>query len=382
MMDRLWVKLILYPTVATCAFFLFLYLALPVDKVEGIVQARLEAMMGHRYNVRFTTFDLSGVSGIEATDVEITSKPPPPNLPKEEKEKIKRVSMVIDRIEIDVALIKSLLGSPEADFEIQLGEGTLKGTYSQVSYEPVAPEPAATAPRRPPRRPARGKPVDTPEDVEEPSEDAAAADADADGEADEEDEEAIGHQIQATFEELPLNAFSVVRATIGLPLNGNLSGDLSALVGAQGELLESDVDLKIARTALGPGQLPPDVAMGFKLENVVRIGDIEIKSHVEKGKLIIDAFQSTGPDLVFQANGNVTLRQPFPLSRARINARFKLDDAFMKNNNLQGVLDFDPRLKSAKAGDWYGVLVDGSLNNLNHRFSSRPAAELDRIKPE
>ena len=80
----------------------------------------------------------------------------------------------------------------------------------------------------------------------------------------------MGHQINATFEEVPLNAISIIRSTIGLPLTGVINGDLNVFVGQASELLDGQINLKVNRTALGPGQLPPDVGMGFKLENVVR----------------------------------------------------------------------------------------------------------------
>lgn len=375
-MDRLWVKFIVYPLVAIVAFLLFLYLALPVDRVKTIVEAQCEAALGHRYNVVFTTFELSGISGFEATDIEITSKPPPPNISEEEKAKFKRISMAIDRLEGSVGLMALMTGDIEATFQVQLGEGIIDGQYHQVTYEPVKAAPAGRTPaaRNRGARGARGGAA-TPEPAAEPAKEAEEG-------AEDDARTATGNQIDVELREVPLAKVGAIRAALGIPLNGTIDGTVSVMIGQRGELLEGKVDLTVGRTALGPGELPFDTGFGkFKLDNVVRIGDFTTKAHVEAGKLIIDALATTGPDIMLEANGNITLSVNFAASRAKINARVKPDPNFLKANNLQGILDLNPKVRNAKAGDWYGLLLSGPLGELTPFPSSRTAAGLDKIKP-
>ncbi len=375
-MDRLWVKVLLYPTIAIMGFLFFLWMMLPVDRLKSIAESQLEAALGYEYNVSFTTFDISGVSAFEATDIEISSKPPPPNISEEEKKKFKRVTMAIDRLSVDLRLISTLTGTPAADYVVEMGGGTMEGSYEQVTYEPVEVKPAkrSRASRRSKRKTLSGKG----DQQAPPAEDGAGGEDGAEGQ-DEGSKLAQGHQIDMTIAELPLNRIGLIQGLLGLPLNGTVSGDVSVLVGQRGELLESKTDVTIARTSISKGVLPFDTGMGqFELKNSVRFGDIVLKSHVEAGKLLIDSVTSSGPDVVIEANGNITLRQPFGASRAKINARIKPDPKFLTVNNLKVILDMNSKVRNAKAGDWYGILLSGPLNNLSPFPSSRTASGLEK----
>jgi hypothetical protein len=367
-MDRLWVKLLLFPSAALLFFALFLWWTFPNEELEAIARTRLEAALGHQYTVTFGDFGLSGLASLEAEEITLQSKPPSPDLSDEERKNLKRVNMTIDRLEADIGLFKTLTGSPQLDFEAELGGGTLEGSYTQTQYEPV-PEPLdpAKAARR--RAPKDAAPADAPKDD---APDDAPADPDA-------PKTEAGHQLQATLADLPLRALAILQAHTGAPLNGDISGTLLALVGQKGNLLDLNTDLTIARVSYGPGELPFDTGFGkFALQTPLRVGDLTLKTHVEDGKLIIDALSTTGPDLILEAEGNIRLGSSMATSRAQINARLKPSDEFLKKNDLDGILNLAPKVKNAKSGEWYGVLISGALNNLTFHPSSRTAAGLTK----
>lgn len=372
-MDRLWVKMLLYPTVGVVVFLLFLWLTFPNDELEKIAKTNLEAALGNQYDVSFGSFGLSGLTGLAATEVTLQSKPPPLDLSEEERKQIKRVNMTLDALELDVALFKSLLGKPEADFEVVIQDGTLEGTYAQVEYEPVKQEQPASASARARRRPTPAKGKDA------AGEDAADEEEAADEEAAQGDTTDLGHHIEAEFTDIPLRGLSLLQAYTGAPLGGTLGGTLSALTSKAGRLLELETDLTVARVSYGPGELPFDTGFGkFKLNTPLKVGDLSVKVHVEDGKLIIDEIATTGPDLILEAEGNIRLGPGMASSRAQINARLKPSQDFLKANDLAGILDLSPKVRNAKAGDWYGVLISGPLTRLSYHPSSRTASGLTK----
>jgi hypothetical protein len=213
-MDRLWVRILLYPTVGFVVFLLFLWLTFPNEELEKIATTNLEAALGDQYNVTFGSFGLSGVSGLAAEEVSIQSKPPPLSLSDEERKQFKRVNMTLVAVEVDVALFKTLFGSPSADFEVVIQDGSLEGNYAQVEYEPVKEDKPLSARAR--RRAATAK------------KDAAGKDAEADAEAEDEEGQGdttdLGHHVEAEINEIPLRALSVLQAYTGVPLGGTLGG--------------------------------------------------------------------------------------------------------------------------------------------------------------
>lgn len=376
-MDRWWVKLILYPLFSLFAFLFLFWLMLPMERVKGIAENKLEEAMGYRYNVALTTVALSGLNGIEATDIEITSKPPPPNLSEEEKKAFKRVKIVIDRLEANVSLLSLIAGDVNATYVVEMGGGSIEGSYAQTPYEPVEAKPPPRAARR---RSRRSRTVSGKGDAQ--AKDTQSDDKAEDAAEDDQDKVAVGHQVDMTLNEIPLQSIGVLRAMLELPLTGTLNGELSALIGQRGEPLEGKLDLSITRTSFGPGELPFDTGFGkFKLENTVRMGDITLATNIEAGKLILQSLKSTGPDIVLEANGNLTLNPVFMRSRLKINARVKPDPKFLEANKLKAVLDLNPKVRNAKAGDWYGILISGALSQPNPFPSSRTASGLDKIKP-
>lgn len=387
MMERPWLKLLLFPLVGGVAFLFFIWFTFPVDTIREILENNAEAALGYKYDVEFEDFQLSGISGIVAEGITLSSKPPPPGLSEEEQAAYKRIVITIDSLEADVALLSTALGSPAASFEIALGGGVIEGDYAQVPYEPIE-EPAAKRPARRARRPARGRAAKS-ADGKDPKEGEEEGPEDAEGDEEEEDEggQQVGHQLNVAITDVSINdpnLRSVVTAMVGMNLTGAISGDVKdLLLDKTGQVLAGKIDVRIDRVALGPGELPVETALGKpKVKSAIRFGNLTLDAEVKPSKLLLSSFKSTGPDIVIEANGNVSLARSSARSQAKLNIRIKPDPEFLKENSLTAVLDLSPKVRRARAGEWYGLLLSGPMSDLKPFPSSRVASGLDKIKPE
>ena len=365
MMDRLWVKALLFPGAFLVVFAIAFWMGLPEDELSDIVRRNIEHSLGGKYDVAFGSFSISGVSAVEAEAVNIKSRPPSLDATEADLADFKKnlVDMTIDRVYIDVEVFKSLFSrSPVVDFEVDMGAGGVTGTYSQVAYEPME-----TLPKK--RRPSKKKP-----DGEEEEEENADGDA---------AETRKGHQVEIAFNDLPLNSVELIEAKFGMPVGGLVAGSVVVLMDEKGQrMLDCKVDLVSSATSLGPGPLPFDTGFGkFQIKQTV-LGDVVIKAAVDGGKLEIEEVSTSGPDLEFEAAGNVTLANTFAGSSARINARAKPSADFLKRNDLEGVLDLDPKVRRAKVGEYYGFIVNGPIARLKPIPNRRSATGIEKLRPK
>lgn len=373
-MDRLWVKLLVFPLVGVFAFLFFVWLTLPVDTIKTIAEQQAEAALDHKYNVEFASFGLSGIDGIEIEGMTITSKPPPIGISEEEKAKYKRIAMEIDSIEVDVNVFKSIFGTPSASYEVLVAGGSIQGEYAQVSYEAEDPKPTRRKPkRRTPKKNAKDDAAKDDADAKEDDGDDAAA-----------SKERKGHQLTATFTDVSLPGIKPIKTLLGVPLTGTINGEVQELLlDKRGRMLEGDVDLKITRIVFGPGVLPFDTGMGtFELKEGVKFGDLTFDMVVKGGKLVLNELKTTGPDMEIQGNGNINLSKRFKSSRAKLNIRVKPSADLLKRTGIGAVLSLNSKVKRAQAGEWYGILLSGPIRDLKPFPSSRTASGFDKIKPE
>lgn len=370
MMDRLWVKLLVFPAMFIAVFVVALWMGLPEQELEDITKRNIENALDNKYDVTFGSFSISGVSAIEAEKVNIKTRPPSLDAPPEELEAFKNnlIDMTIDRVYVDVEVFKSLFSkSPVVDFEVDMGAGGVVGTYSQVPYEPVEVTPLSR------RRPKKGKKPDA------QKEDEAAEEGDEEGK----DKARLGHQVQASFNDLPLNSIEILETKVGVPVGGLVEGEVQVLMDQKGQrMLDCNIDLTSKATTLGPGPLPFDTGFGKFEIKLTTLGDFTIKASVDGSKLNIEDVSTTGPDVEFEAAGNITLANTFKGSSARINARVKPGADFLKRNDLEGVLDLDPKVRRAKVGEYYGFIVNGPVARLKPIPNRRSATGIEKVRPK
>ena len=393
-MDRGWLKWLVYTVVGTLSFFLFIWLTLPLEPFKKALEARLEAALGNEYDVTILDFGLSGFTAAEAEVIEFRRVPPPIGLKKDKgpegapKEKFKPIKMTIDRAEVDFALFKSLFGDTTVNFHVDQGEGTLDGSWSQVAYEPLPEPKSKVTPTRKTSRTKTTRAAAKKDDEDAPDEGDEGDEGDEDKDEAEEDQggpSKLGNQVKVTFEAFPLGSIRLLEAWLNMPLIGTVSGTFDMLFSASGQMLDGAIDLEVERLALGPGEIPLDSPLGRpSLNEAIRFGKLDIKIRVEGGKMVIDTFKTSGPDIILEANGNITLASRFGSSRTKLNARIKPSKEFLDKNALSALLNTNPKVRRAKAGEWYGLLINGSMSDLgkgNGLYpSSRTASGLGKAK--
>ncbi|MEL6178501.1 MAG: hypothetical protein AAFS10_06085, partial [Myxococcota bacterium] len=330
-------------------------------------------------------FQLAGISGIVAEEIKLSSKPPPPDLSEEERAEYKRIVVTIDRLELDVELLSTVFGSPSANFAVNLGGGTITGDYAQVPYEPVQAPKAKTRPARNRRRTPARRPGAKPDDTKAKDDDKAKEEDKEEGE--EEEGQQMGHQINVVLKEISVNDSSirsVLSAMVGMNVTGTVDGEIKdLLLDKGGQVLDGKIDVTISRVALGPGVLPIETGLGKpEVKEAVRFGNLTLDATVKPSKLLLTSFKSTGPDIIIEANGNVTLARSIASSQAKLNIRVKPDGKFLQKNSLTAALDLSPKVRRARAGEWYGLLLSGAMRDLKPFPSSRVASGLEKIKPE
>jgi hypothetical protein len=373
MMERGWVKFLVFTGAFVGVFALALWASLPDDEVGEIARKNIESALGNQYDVTFESFSFSGVSAIEAHGVNITTRAPSIDASERELEAFRanRIDMTVDRIYIDFAIFASAFARrPVVDFEMDFGTGSLTGTYSQVPYEPVAAKGARKTRSRSRRA---GKGAEKGKKGKKGGDDGTGADPPAD---EEEAVEAtlVGHRVDALASSLPLGSVDILQSITGAPVKGTLDGSLMVLLDASGQrLLDANIDLEVKGTTIGPGPLPFDTGFGRFEVKLTTVGDLVVKAKVEENKLQIENVSTTGPDVVFEAAGYMTLGNTIAGSSARINARVKPSKDFLTRNDLQGMLDIDPKVRRAKSGEYYGFIINGPLTRLKPIPNKRAA---------
>lgn len=366
-MERLWVKALVYPAVGVLAFVGFVWATLPTDMLADIAEKRLEGALDNDYDVEFEEFGLSGLTGVEADGLTMTSRPPPKDMPEEERKLVKRTVMTVDHVEGGLAILKSLIGGPTVEFTVELGGGEISGELSEDTYEPPPEKPAAAAARKRARarREAREKrlhkdsdPKADPKDPDAPLEDEPA--------------EPVGRRIEATFTDVPLQSITLLAAKLGLPVHGTLSGEINLFLGRKWEFLDGFAKLTLERASVGPG-----VVADFDVAKVARFGTVTLEAKVVDGKLEFTSLKTTGPDIVIEANGNLVPESLFLTSQLKLNVRVKPSSDFIKKGfGLDSIDGLSPKIRRAKSGEWYGMLIRGPLRKLEPFPSSRTASGL------
>ncbi len=377
-MDRPWVKALLTSVVGLALFALVVWMTLPTEPLRQGLEQRLQLAVGDGWTVEVLDLGLTGLTAAEVEAVSFTQKPQRAPKPEEggqeggdegaPKARPKRLQMTIDRAEVDFALFKSLFGDTTVNFEVEVGGGLLEGAWSREAYEPL-PEPTAQPESktpirtRPAPKAAAKQDAEDPGDGDKPGQD-DAADDDNDDEGDD-DKALLGNHIIATFEAFPLQSIKFIEAKLDLPLNGSVNGDIDLLLSKDGQPLDGHVKLEIERVSLGPGFLPIDTPLGKpEIKEAIRFGTLTLDLVAEGGKLEINTLKTTGPDIFLEANGNITLARQLKDGRAKLNVRVKPSDEFLNKNSLSVLLNANPKIKRAKAGEWYGLLVSGTLADI------------------
>jgi type II secretion system protein N len=292
------------------ALLIFAYLTFPYDRLKERLVGEFNARQTGPTPARLELDDLGSYwfSGIEAEGVRLITPVPPPSDASKKAEKPKVMS--IDEAHARLSLLNLLIGRRVMNFGADAFGGNLSGQVTDSESE---------------------------------------------------------RNVEVELEELDLSQAPMIAEAIGLPAFGKLSGTAN-LDAPEARLskAEGKLSLKIAELAVGDGKA--------KIRDTIALpridaGELVLEAEVKGGQLKITQFAATGPDLEFNAEGTIRLRDQPENSTLSLTVKFKFTDRYSNKNDLtksllgpSGLFDLDPKNKRAKRSDgFYGWRVSGTM---------------------
>jgi type II secretion system protein N len=226
----------------------------------------------------------------------------------------------IESVDVDVSLLSLLVGNVGLDFDIDLGGGAVVGEFLWDGEET---------------------------------------------------------RIAAELVNVSLRRIGPLRAKLGLPIGGNVTGTVELAFAEEPSKTNGSIALTIDELWVGDGQaklkiplLPGD---GLTIERI-NAGTLRTNVVVEEGMARVEQLDAQGPDLELRASGEVRIAKPLRVSRPDLLLRVKFTDAYRERNDrtrgIFSLVDLTPQLRSAKTSD--GAL-QYRLAGTFSRLSARPA---------
>ncbi len=143
--------------------------------------------------------------------------------------------------------------------------------------------------------------------------------------------DASGEQMKIELEinELKLEEINYFKSMFPeLPIKGKMSSDIDLEWNSK-KLKESKgkLSFKISKGTIGPGKWQVDLPL-------IRTGDLEAAFSIADGKMLVDSYVHSSPDMQSDMNGDFMLGSTFGLWRPNINYRFKLSEDLVNKNEI------------------------------------------------
>ncbi|MAQ14340.1 MAG: type II secretion system protein GspN [Sandaracinus sp.] len=185
-------------------------------------------------------------------------------------------------------------------------------------------------------------------------------------------------EIEATIDDVKLRRVGVLRGVVGLPMAGNLGGEIDLVIAEDQTQTAGTIDLAIDGLALGDGNAKLKIeglpGEGLTVERL-DAGNVELFATVEEGTATIERLEGRGPDIDLDGAGSLRLLQPLPMSRLDLMIRANIKDSYKERNaRTQGMfmlVDNNPRIGAAKTPD--GALQYRISGTFGGRISGSPA---------
>ena len=211
------------------------------------------------------------------------------------------------------------------------------------------------------------------------------------------DLEAFGGEIDGSFNDLgkdrevevelksvDIGKVEPLTATLGLPMEGKLSGTVKLLMPeGKASKASGSIRLEAADVALGDGKAKLKGALA--LPRLV-VGTLSFEGDAKEGKLSITKFAASGKDVDLSGEGRIQMRELATESLCDVNVKFKINDAYRNKSDITKSLFgapgsnapalfelADPKVKQAKRPDGsYAFHVRGLLGR--PEFEPQPNA--------
>ncbi|MCA9534905.1 MAG: type II secretion system protein GspN [Myxococcales bacterium] len=158
-------------------------------------------------------------------------------------------------------------------------------------------------------------------------------------------------------EPLRLRGISIIRAFLGLPLGGTLSGDIDVDFPEEIAQASGHVNLRADNLTIGDGIAKlrlPGMPNGITLERI-NAGRMTIRLAIAGGVATVQRLRSRGEDAELDGEGTINLMQPLRQSRLDLLVRLKILDAYREQSDraraMISLLDSVPTLARARTSD-------------------------------
>lgn len=178
-------------------------------------------------------------------------------------------------------------------------------------------------------------------------------------------------EMEVKIRNVKMSELPGVREALNIPLAGTAKLDLK-ISSESGKMAEADGEATFSCDAcvLGDGRTPlrvagnPFLAGGLTLPRL-RLGDFGGHVSIQKGVARLQEIGGRSPDGEVALEGEITLRDPMPMSTVNAYLRFKLSDSFLKQAGaVQTILQMAGAAGKRPDG-FYGMRLSGRLGQLN-----------------
>jgi type II secretion system protein N len=311
------VKWVGYPLFAFVVFLLALYLSLPKDRIEDLLENSASTFLNAKVRADRDEFGLTLFSGpgVTASNVLVTMTPPNPN--------DKPVNYKVDDLTVHFSLWQLFHGFADTSFSGHIAGGEVSGKYKSVPDEGVV-------------------------------------SLDASG--------------------LSVGSLPIISAPGGIPIDGkiDLKIDLNSPKNLIPQT-NGSVSVTINDATLGDGKakltIPggdPFLAQGVTIPKI-SLGKLTGSVNVEKGKATFREVRGHSKDVDIELEGYIELRDPLILSVMHAYLKFKPSDALIKREPTIELMN--NMVLTAKRPDGYlGFSLTGVLSSLATLPSRDPPA--------
>lgn len=280
---------------------------MPRASVGHIAEAQLQKATGFRYHVQIDGASLSGLSGIKATDIHLSSR-------ERVSENLPPGTLNIDVLKVRAGVLSLLRRQPSIRTRIDFPSGHALILLHQGKEE---------------------------------------------------------RRLEAQFFDVALDDLGLLRDYARVPLAGTLRGSIEGTVNEENLLVDADVDMNILGFVAGPrtlsgSDLPADVQRFFAGDITIPAldsGDILIRGAVDESDVfVIDEFVGQGDDLRLKAEGQVVPKTPAAQSELSLKLSVAIEPEWVERAQLGMIIDNVPMVSQAQQGDNLVFSITGPVN--------------------
>ncbi|MGM0556437.1 MAG: type II secretion system protein GspN [Myxococcota bacterium] len=338
-MERKIIRIPVYIAFGLASFLIAVAVTFPDERIKEIAVVQMESQLGNEYDVTIEDLDLWWLTGVALEGITISERGSASDESADEDDEAseeqgdgeeaaapesKPLRVEIPQVAGKFAPLSSLFNlAPTVDFSVDLGGGDVDGSYVHGSDK---------------------------------------------------------REIEVEIDEIDLKETKLISEFLGLPVFGQLDGDISIEMDAKRPVVTGgSIKLDGTQLTVGPGTITSKKfgAMGFVDVPQTSFGTLEADLNIRATKggrdteLTFDTLSLKGRDIRGEVWGKIDLGRGLRGSRAKMEMRFQFNDQFIKKNTLQSVLNIK-WLREGKSQDWYGFVLWGSLAKPN--FKGAPTA--------